>query len=337
MRSLFTKLLGVAAGITCIAMPIASQTESTQVEASKLDPHSGVEWISPQDRDYSVATLFAQNHGELLQRAKGYRQDVRVSYLRDIDANVKGEPGSFDVDEISIDGTFDFPIDPDSWMRVGAHIKRRNFAFSGGVVGVDDDERLYEAGLILGGGTFLNPGLFIEGQIEPGVYSDFEGGLKSDDWQFLGHLRATMQHDEDTFWRFGFRVDNTFEDLDLYPQLGVAWSFADQWHLDVLLPNHIELTYNPQPELLVDVGLSLEGNEYHVRGPSSIGKPRFTWQTQEMRLYGGVTWRFNDQVSAFGRVGSIIGGDYEFNGTGGQTDGTPDASLFFEFGSGFDW
>ncbi|MCA8943363.1 MAG: hypothetical protein KDB80_12440 [Planctomycetes bacterium] len=342
MRSLptsFSKFLGVVA-VTAMLGPFASAQDAGTRDDSKswwLDPHTGVELFSPQDRDYSVSTLFSQNHGELLQRAKGYRQDVRFSFLRDINAEVKGEPGSFDITEFELDAQYDFPIDPDSWMRVGGHIDRRDFSFSSAVVGPDDDETLWETGLIIGGGTFIDPGLFIEAQLEPGVYSDFEGGLNSKDWQFYGHVRATLQHDEFLFWRFGLRTDKLFEDVDLYPQLGVAWNFAEQWHLDVLLPNHVEVTYNPQAELLLNVGVSLEGDEYHVRGPSAIGKPQFDWQTQEMRLYAGATWRFDDQVSVFGRIGSIVGGDEEFNGTVRQMNGTPGASLFLEFGTGFDW
>lgn len=290
-----------------------------------------------QDRDYSVATLFAQNHGETLNQARGYQHDVKISYLQDIDVKIKGETGEFDASEIRGDLKWDLPVDPDSWMTLGVHSAFRDLDFTPSVVGADDDELLHEIGAVIGGGHFINPGTFVEVSFEPGVYSDLGGSLKSDDWQFYGHVRAAFRNDEYLFWRVGLRHDNLFEDIDVYPELGVAWQISDQWRLDVLLPHHIEAMWNPSAELVLQAGVELTGNEYEVRSPSAVGGRGFTWEARELRVYGGATWRFSDQVATFGRIGSTVGGDYEFNGNAGRTDGTPEGSFFFEVGTAFNW
>ncbi len=293
--------------------------------------------VAQDEQDYSVSGLFQKEHGELLSRVRGFRPDLRISVLHQPDQSLKGEPGEFDLQEYTVDAAFEFPVDPNSWIRVGAHAQRRDFSVSSGLVGADDDESLHETGLILGGGTFLNEGTFLEAQFEPGVYSDFEGGLKSDDWQFFGQALATIKNDDNLYWRVGARVDNTFEDIDLFPLLGGVWLFQENWRLDVMLPRHIEVQWNPTPEFLIDVGLSLTGNEYVVNAPSALGKTRSTWEMTEMRLYTRGTYRFDDRLSAFGRFGGTIAGDYEFNGRFGQSDGTPEGAIFFEVGMGLNW
>jgi hypothetical protein len=292
---------------------------------------------SPQEQDYSVGGMFGERHREVLAKARGFDPNFEISGFWQPNMEVKDQPGQFDGHEFRSDLWSEMAVDPDGWMRGGFHAHLRDFQIDEPMAGMHGNEQLWELGAVLGGGRFRDDDTFVELQFEPGVYSDLDGTLTSKDWEFYGHARITWRHDDHLFFVGGVRADRTFADLDAYPQAGVVVQMHEAWRFDMLLPNYMKVQWNPTAALLLDLGLELDGNQYTIRESAGMGSGVFTWRTQDLRLFLGAAYRMTDAISLFGRVGGTIAGEYEFNGSSGQTEGTPIGSAFGEVGLGFDW
>lgn len=290
---------------------------------------------APQDRDYSISGLFEQEHGEFVQNMQPYRENIRVNFMYQPDTELDNEAGDYDWGELGADIEYSFPIDPDFQLIVGGHADTRRYEFSSNFLGASGDENLSTFDLLLGAGGFVSDDLYIEGRFRPTIQSDLDGTLNSNDWDFFGNATATWQYSDDLFLKGGIEVDDTFDDLDAYPLLGMSWLFASEWRFDAMLPRYMEVSYNPSASWIIDAGLELNGAEYRVRTPAALGKQEFDWVTQEFMLYLGTTLRLNDNLSAFGQIGVDFAGDQDFRSPGGRSDGSQEAALFFEVGAGW--
>ena len=284
-------------------------------------------------QDYSVSGMFNERYGEFMANYRPFHQDIRVSYFGQYDTEVSGETGHFDVSAIKSLARFDVPVDPDGFMTLGVRAEWFDYQFSSAAP-TDGDEQFGEVSLIVGGGYFVHEDLLIQGTFEPGLYSDFSGTMTSDDWQFYGNLLATIRQREDLYWHLGLRTSNDFEDVKVFPLLGLAWLPTVEWRVDILLPLKMEVSYLPSASTILKLGLELEGDDYTVRSPVETGSIPFTQGIQTLRLFADATHRFNDTYSMFGRFGSTIAGDFEWNSTVGQMDGTIEPAIFFELGIG---
>jgi hypothetical protein len=289
-------------------------------------------------RDYSPSGLFAERHGGFLTRAKRYEPKLFVRYMVMADAQVTSEPGSFDLQELRARGDIPITLDPDSYMSLGAEFRQRDYDFSNNVLGARDED-VYVLGARIGAGLFINDEFLVEAMFRPGIYSDLDGTMTSQDWHWFGHALGTYRIREDLFLKAGAAVSEDFADVDVIPLAGLAWTIDEQWRVDLLLPHRAEISWSPNAGTsTIRAGVYLEGDNYRVRGPASLGKPRVEWQTQEITISAGLVQRLSDYLSVFGEVGSAVAGDYKVRDGSSQTyTGSLDPTFYFNVGVGFDF
>ncbi len=288
-----------------------------------------------QETDYSVDGLFHEHHGDFVQDANPFRENLRMSFHLEDNTSVKNEPGSYDLYELEFVGDYDFVVDPDAMVTVGGTFGTRRYDFSTSFPGADGDENLNQISIRAGAGFFVNDELLLSAEVEPGIFSDLDGSLDSSDYQFFVKTLATYQYTDEIYFKGGIYVDQVFDDLPVYPVAGIAWLFHPQWRFDALIPRSITLSYNPTPSLILNAGVDLDGNQYNLRSRSGGTRVEVTVTTQEMNLFVGANYRIDQHFSIFGKLGTILLGDTEFKGVTGRSDGTLEPSIFFEVGAGF--
>lgn len=295
--------------------------------------------VMPQDDAYSVTGLFNEMHGEFLQNAFQFRNNLRLAYRHQDKTEVSSEDGDFSWDQFDADAFVPMPLDPDMLLLVGGRGSWRKYDFNAGSGMPDED--LYETSLHLGLGRFLTEDLYVEAVFRPGLYTDFGGTLTGDDWKFYGDVIATYRFDPGFYGRVGLVYDGTFDRMPVYPVLGFGLMINEQFRLDMLLPKSMELSWSPDPSWIVKVGLAVDGDEFHARTDLSTGaKTGYDIRVQELDLYVDGTLRFSDNLSVFGRVGSALTGDqdWEYPRTPpGRYDGSADPALFFQVGLGLNF
>lgn len=294
---------------------------------------------SPQGgRDYSPSGLFAERHGAYLTRANRYEPDVSARYMLVPNAKVTSEPGSFDLQDLRARGDVPIVLDPDSYLSVGGEFRHRDYNLTSNVLGADDED-LFVLGARLGAGLFVNDDFLVEGMFRPGIYSDLDGTLTSDDWHWFGHGLATYRVQENVFLKGGVAVSEDFADIAVIPLAGIAWALNEQFRIDILLPHRAEASWSPNSGVTtLRVGGYLEGNQYRVRSSAATGKRQVDWQTQEITVAAGLNHRFSDYLSVFGEIGSVIAGDTKLrDGTSQSFTGSIEPTFFFQVGVGFDF
>ena len=293
--------------------------------------------ILQQGKDYSPRSLFSEYHGQYLQRSRRYEPAIRASYQALYDAEVKNEPGSFDLDNYRIDATVPFVVDPDNQIRVGARYGARHYKFSDTVTGAEDDT-YHEAGVTLGFGSFFSDSLYFEGKFTPGLYSDLDNTPHTEDYKWYGNALLVGRANEDVFWKLGVGYDGRFEDLPVYPRLGLTWVMSPNFRFDLLAPEYVEFSWLPSPSVIATLGGEVVGNEYRTYSSVATGKIARDQEVQEINGYLGLTIRLNDNFGVFGKAGLTLGGDYEIRDAAGQNyKGSLETNFYFEFGFGIDF
>jgi hypothetical protein len=291
-----------------------------------------------QEPDYSMRGLFQQAHGDFMLKRERYDPmlEVGVQYVPNDEVN--GEAGHFDLYNGFFDLEAAITVSTDAYIELGAYLGMRNYATTN-MIGFAD-ERLFSAGAKLGFGYFLDENLLLEGMIAPGVWSDLDGTLHSDDYDFPTSLLLTIRREDDLFFKVGVRYNEVFVDANVLPWLGLSWQFLDQWRLDVLAPESVELSYWATPEFGILAGGEIQGAQYFVRSDIATGSQRANVNVQEIIIYGGLMWRPTDVLSLAGRLGAVVAGDYKLddgNAATARVDGTLDPAMFLEFTFGFDF
>lgn len=288
---------------------------------------------SRADADGAIAR-FREAHGDFFETAVPFAP-IRVEARWVPDASVKGEPGEFDIEELTLDATVPLPISRDRFLVLGALAGTRNMPFRQTTQLAD--ERLHRYGLRLGYGAFLDDDLVVQAYWQPSIYSDLDGALSSKDLRLdYGTGLAVWRAAEGLFWKVGLAGTDAV-DTGVIPVGGVTWHFAEGWRLDALLPRNLGVSYTPAPEWILSAGLHLESDEYHIRGPRALGKPEQDVHVQELTLELGVEHRFNPNLSLWARAGTTIAGNYDWSyGVGpGDYDGMLERALTLELGVGW--
>jgi len=290
-----------------------------------------------QEKDYSPRALFYESHGAFLQKSRRYKPAIAFSYTSMPDASLKNEPGSFDLDRLRFDMTLPLAIDPDNMIYLGGRFGVQRYNFSPAVAGAEDD-KLYEAGVQLGFGSFLSDATLLEVRFTPGIYSDWDGTLHGKDYKFYGNALLTGRVQENLFLKIGLAYNATFEQVPVYPRLGLAWAITSEFRFDMLLPEYIEFSWVPSSAFVLSLGTECYGEQYRTRTSLGTGHLERKQQTQELDAYLRGVIRFDDHFSFFGKVGTAYAGDNDFrDSTNAKFNGTMDWNLFFEVGFGIDF
>lgn len=316
--------------------PVLSQALSPALSAS----------AGPQDTDYSLTSLYLNAHGDFqhkgrphlfLHKADPFHAPLRASFRYQGQSEIEGERGDLQWQQYNVNALFPIAVDQDVALLVGGNYEIRDYDFDT-IAGATQDDRYHRIDLQLGGTWFVHDELSITGLFLPGIYSDLDGTLNHNDYYFHGSLLGTYRASESLFYKVGVAADETFDDVPVFPLLGLSYVMAPEWRIDVLLPWAATVSWQAAETTTVAAGLGLEGAAYNIRSSHSTGKIQTENRIQELTLFLEVDHQFTDQVSAFGRFGTLLAGDYDIRTdlpVGSASDGNIEPALFFEVGLGW--
>lgn len=316
------------------------------------------EHIRAQDPQgqYAPGRLFQDVHGDFMRRMDRYRPNMEFGGRWLPNQSLQREPGHYNQYVAYGDLSYRWNTWADGYILIGAFYEGRQYQFSnmGRQGGQElDDEYLTQGGLNIGFGQFLDDNTLLEVKGRPGVYSDLDGGLHHQDYDYPARAMLTYRASDGFFIKGGIRYNQVYQDALWLPLLGFSWDLNDTFgvkdktgggfRLDILLPEYVELSFWPNSSMGIMMGCEITGAQYNVRDRLERGKGRDYVEVQEIVAYGGMTLRLNDYFSARGRAGMVLAGDTYFTNGTRQENGGPYArgaltqGFWCEFSFGIDF
>jgi len=202
-------------------------------------------------------------------------------------------------------------VSPDAYILVGGYAEDRRYQVENFAPVSMSDDSVYAIGAKLGFAWFVDPNTLVEFTTMPGVWSDLKTSLDRHDYDYPSRALVTIRSADDFFFKIGARYNQVFRDAPWLPYVGFAWMINEQFRLDVLAPESVELSWWASPSFGVQLGAEIDGGQYHVHQPGTGGRVSNDIQVQEIITYLGATWRFNDYFSFASRAGVTLAGDYK--------------------------
>ncbi len=225
-----------------------------------------------------------------------------------------------------------FAVTEDLAIVTGLSFGLRNYTFDGvGRLGADLDESLYAITPQLSAVWFVTDRIMILPTFRPGIYSDLDGSLETDDFQWQGNVIGSYELNERWFLKLGVAVGEDFDETSVIPVAGFAYVPHDRLRVSILLPREASITWKPWEKrgLLIEPGIYLEGQQYHVdtaAGDADI-------QIQDIRADLTAKYPVAEAARVSLSVGSNFRGKYEVEGEGGfDVDADQDPSLYIAIG-----
>ena len=298
---------------------------------------TGERWQA-QETDYSQHALFQQSHGDFMLKRERYNPaiEVRAQYMPDLE--VQHEPGKFDLIRWSVDAEVPITVSPDGYVTLGGYFEQRDYETTN-MTGFPD-ENLYAAALKFGFGWFFDRDWLLEGMVQPGYWTDWDGTLHSQDFDMPSKALLTYRTSDELFLKGGVRYNQIFQKANVLPYLGVSWQPSETFRLDVLAPESVEASLWLRPEFGLLLGSEIQGARYHVRSSAATGHQEANTHVQEILVYTGAIWRFSDYTSLGGRIGIAAAGDYKLEDglpSTKRVDGTLETGFFFDLTFGIDF
>lgn len=322
------------------------------VDSRSVD--SGRPLAQPQDPQgqYEIRTIFQQVHGDFLSRMERYEPMMALGGRFLPNQSIQNEPGDFEQLDWFADASLPWNVSTDGYLLFGAYYEAKRYQFQNmGPGGSLNDETLTAGGLKFGFGAFIDDNILLEVETRPGVFSDCDGGLHHEDFDFPSEAKLTYRAIDNLFFKFGVRYNQVFAEAPWLPILGVSWDITGSsssgamedrggWRLDVLLPEHIEVSYWSSGSTGWLLGSEVTGAEYSVRTSAATGSERDNVRIQEVNAYFGMIHRMSDFLSLDARVGAVLSGNTEFTtGASGYdaVEGSRSPGFWCELSVGFDF
>ncbi len=299
---------------------------------------TGTSGVRYQEPDYSLRGLFQQHHGDFLLKRQRFDPLIEVKGQLFPNAAINHEPGRFHLLRGTFDADLPMMVSTDGYLLTGLRLDARRYQFKNNPV--LNDETLYQTGIKLGFGAFIDDNVLLEMSVEPTLFSDLDGTVHGKDLDFPARGLFTWRSGDDLFFKLGARYNEVYRDANILPLVGVSYMLSPEFRFDLMLPESAEISWWPDPGLGFLLGVDVQGAQYHVRTSQALGNQRDDVQVQEVLTYFGVMARPSDAFSLFGRVGLAVAGDYKLtNGAAGTNfvEGALDTGVFFEVGMGFDF
>jgi hypothetical protein len=273
---------------------------------------------------------FLAAHGDFGRTAKRLTPDIELSSYYIPEAEFDGDDEVVDIFRYELDALIPLPVTRDSFLLFGGHAGTRALKIDSD--SGFEDENLYNIGLRLGGGTFVNDDLAIQGYWQPSIYSDLGGPPYSDDWKlWYGAGLAVYRQSDTFFWKGGFLLSDALNS-GVIPLAGFSWLFSPGWRIDILAPRQFEVSHSWDQTWDLATGIRVDAEEYTIRQSN----PRFE-RTEDIRLrdvrwYVGVLHKWDSGLSLFGRAGIAAGGKYDWHE---HFEGDMESAPFVNLGIGW--
>ena len=275
---------------------------------------------------------FVKSHGKFLAGAlepvPSFRLDA--SYQ----PNVGTEDSNVEADLAKVQAHLfkAFPLNADVAILSEFHYGLRDYQFNGiGPLETDLDESLHEISLVIGANWFATKRFLLTAVFRPGIFSDLDGSLGSDDFRWRGNVLGTHQLSEHWFVGLGVAVTEDFDETNVIPMGGFTWVPHDQLRVDVLLPRSATITWRPWGDHTLSIvpGLHLEGQQYHVQ----VGGLEGDIHIQDIRADITTTYEVTPGAETSLSIGSNFRGKYEVNPQNGlEQSADQDPSFYVAIG-----
>jgi hypothetical protein len=344
LRILFAASLNVALAAQAPAVSQTPQTELSSALAGgggyDADP---TEWRTLRARpqqdegtDYSLRTLFQQDHGDFMQKRERFDPQVMLRGGMLMNGSIGSNDGDFDLYRGTADLDFRLLVSHNAYITLGGFYDQRSYETNSSPR--FRSETLFATGANIGFGWFVAEDVLLEAKAKPGYWSDLDSATTSDDFDCWASALATVRYSQEFFFKLGARYNEVYEQANVLPSLGMTWA-GETVRVDMLLPDYFEVSLWPSPDFGFLFGAEVQGGEYNVRGNRSAGINRSTAtvRVQEVLAYTGVHWQFTDEIGLVVRGGAALTGDYSLEDGNTNTpglNGTLDPCFFFDVSVG---
>ncbi len=217
--------------------------------------------------------------------------DVQYTYMGGASTRGAGpHAGSISEHSARVKYVFSPQITKDLLLRLGFEWQRFSFDVPGHIPVPDT---LQQVSVVIGLDYQLGDQWLVRTELEPGMYSDFDdSNFRDFDAPLI--LGATYLVNADLQWSFGMLVDLRSHFIVL-PAPGVRWKFADEWTLNLMLPNP-RLEYDVNDRFQVYLGANVELATFVVGDHfgTDHGKPKLDHATLDyvaVRVGPGCSWK----------------------------------------------
>jgi len=254
-----------------------------------------------------VAVLFAPRSVFSASPATSVGQefDAEFSYVGEAATRSGGRVSWIDEESVSVKYVLSPQLTKRLLLRVGAEWQRHSFGVPGGVMLPDV---LQQVTAIIGFDYQVNDQWLFRGELQPGIYSDFED-ISWRDVNAPVVLGAVYVVDADLQWFLGLRVEVRSQ-YPVLPAVGVRWRFADEWTLNLLVPRP-RLEYEINERLKAYVGAVIKAGTFKVgdrfgadHGRSDLNHATLSFL--EARLGPGFVWDVRPNVTLEVNAGYMV-------------------------------
>ena len=220
--------------------------------------------------------------------------------------------GPFDEQSTDLKGVLSLQLTGNLMVRLGAEWQRFEFGVPSPAV---VPPVLNQIDALIGLDYQLGDKWLLRADVQPGIYSD----LHDVSWRDVDAplmLGAAYLANADLQWLFGLRVDPRSH-YPVLPSLGVRWRFADQWTLNLLVPNP-RLEYDPNDRLKAYLGFGAELGTFTVGDHFGDARDRpdlnhAVLDYFEIRVGPGVSWKIGAHVTVEADAGCMAYRRFDFH------------------------
>ena len=261
----------------------------------------------------TVAKDFDNAHQGFFQLLRPEWSNLQFDYVyQPKNEDDGGRDGEFDLHHFMASLDLPVPITESLFYRVGGVYEGRfnKFKNLSPAVLSDSSLNLHKLELDFGLGYFFTSDTMLVGDLRPGVYSDFDGGLSSDAFNLYGDVLLAYRANPGTQLVVGLVRSEDFDDLPVYPIIGIRLlSENGLVHFNLTLPVKTRLAYNMSSRSQLYVGAWIRGDKYSVKaGPD---KKDTDLQVQDQRAGLGFHYWITQNTSIAAELGFTFGGQFE--------------------------